>query len=52
MSQINIKVSPDELKKIDENAKKANLSRSSFIRLVSINSQVKITNANSEPACH
>lgn len=52
MSQINIKVTAEELKKIDENAKRANLTRSSFVRLVSLNSQVKITNASPEPTCH
>lgn len=43
MAQINIKVTDEELMKIDENARRASLSRSSFLRMVAINSSVEIT---------
>lgn len=42
MAQINIKVTDEELRMIDENAQRASLSRSSFLRMVAINSDVEI----------
>lgn len=40
--QINIRLSPEDLAKIDTNAKEAGLSRAAFIRLTALNSKVRI----------
>jgi hypothetical protein len=40
--QFNVKLTQEELQKIDANARKANMSRSAFVRLVALNSVVKI----------
>jgi hypothetical protein len=44
--QFNVKLTQEELQKIDANARKANMSRSAFVRLVALNSVVKIVPDN------
>jgi hypothetical protein len=40
--QFNVKLTKQELEKIDANAKKSNMTRSAFVRFVAINSVIKV----------
>jgi hypothetical protein len=40
--QFNVKLTKQELEKIDANARKSNMTRSAFIRLVALNSVIKV----------
>jgi hypothetical protein len=40
--QFNVKLTKKELEKIDANARKANMTRSAFVRFVALNSVIKV----------